>query len=316
MIPPFFSICIPVYKNVRYLERLLKSIRIQTFRDYEVVICDDSPDEKVGAWLQENFAGAGFTYYRNVPALGTPENWNECIRKSTGTWIKLMHDDDWFAHENVLHILHETLIATDARFIHCNYRNILLDNTHKEIPRIKGSSFRNWWVKKSPETLYARNIIGPPSVVCVHRSITERYDKRMKWLVDIDYYIRILKKEKAFYIKDILIHVGLGEDQVTQYTHNRPEVEIPEGLLLYEKSGASVFRNIFFYDAWWRLIRNLNIRSEKKFSSYLHGHAFPPVIRKIIQHQKQVPQGLLHIGILSKLFMFVSWLFLLSGKGF
>jgi len=41
------SICIPAYKNVGFLERLLHSISIQSFADYEVVITDDSPDDSV-----------------------------------------------------------------------------------------------------------------------------------------------------------------------------------------------------------------------------------------------------------------------------
>jgi glycosyltransferase involved in cell wall biosynthesis len=269
----------------------------------------------VHSWLQENFAGQHLIYHRNVPALGTPENWNECIRRATGTWIKLMHDDDWFSGEDALKILHAKITVTKAKFIHCNYKNVALSNDNKMVPKISGSALRKWLVKKYPETLYARNIIGPPSVVCVHRSLNDYYDKRMKWLVDIDYYIRILKKETSCYIPDILIHVGLGEEQVTQYTHNRPEVEIPEGVLLYQKSGALVCRNIFYYDAWWRLIRNLGIRSEKQFALHLQEPGVPPFILKIIQHQQHLPEQLLKIGILSKFFMFVSWLFLLSRKG-
>ena len=48
---PFFSICIPAYKNTDYLKRLLDSISIQTFRDFEVIITDDSPDETVSTFI-------------------------------------------------------------------------------------------------------------------------------------------------------------------------------------------------------------------------------------------------------------------------
>ena len=46
-------------------------------------------------------------YYKNIKVLGTPENWNESIRKAKGAWIKLMHDDDWFANENSLQKFYE-----------------------------------------------------------------------------------------------------------------------------------------------------------------------------------------------------------------
>ena len=42
--PILISICIPAYKHPDFLKRLLDSISIQSFRDFEVIISDDSPD--------------------------------------------------------------------------------------------------------------------------------------------------------------------------------------------------------------------------------------------------------------------------------
>ena len=36
------SIVIPTYKRVDYLDRLLKSIEVQTFKEFEVIVVDDS----------------------------------------------------------------------------------------------------------------------------------------------------------------------------------------------------------------------------------------------------------------------------------
>jgi glycosyltransferase involved in cell wall biosynthesis len=44
---PKISICIPTYKQVDKLEVLLRSIDSQTFRDFEVIVSDDSPDMDV-----------------------------------------------------------------------------------------------------------------------------------------------------------------------------------------------------------------------------------------------------------------------------
>ena len=41
------SICVPAYKNPVGVERLLESIKVQSFTDYEVVVTDDSPDGSV-----------------------------------------------------------------------------------------------------------------------------------------------------------------------------------------------------------------------------------------------------------------------------
>src|SRR5580658_11022921 len=96
------SVCVPAFKRTDFLQRLLESISIQTFRDFEVVITDDSPDQAVRD-LCDSYSGRfPLTYVRNERPLGTPENWNEAIRRSSGEWIKVMHDDDWFADKDSL----------------------------------------------------------------------------------------------------------------------------------------------------------------------------------------------------------------------
>jgi glycosyltransferase involved in cell wall biosynthesis len=41
------SICIPAYKNTRFLKRLLESLLQQTYTHFEVILSDDSPDDTV-----------------------------------------------------------------------------------------------------------------------------------------------------------------------------------------------------------------------------------------------------------------------------
>ncbi len=41
-----FSICIPAYNRVHHLETLLDSILIQSFHDFEIVICEDKSRER------------------------------------------------------------------------------------------------------------------------------------------------------------------------------------------------------------------------------------------------------------------------------
>ena len=65
------SICIPAYQRPENIKRLLQSIAVQTFRDLEVVITDDSPDDSVKNVLQE-FSILPVHFIKNETALGTP----------------------------------------------------------------------------------------------------------------------------------------------------------------------------------------------------------------------------------------------------
>jgi glycosyltransferase involved in cell wall biosynthesis len=302
---PFFSICIPVYKNIQFLKRLLDSIVSQTFSDYEIIITDDSPDNSVVDFLRGNYKLENLKYFKNQVALGTPENWNEGIRQATGKWIKLMHDDDWFVSNEALQLFYNATIASRSTFFFCAYQNVYLDQNKNELVHLPSARWKR--VTKYFPALYARNVIGPPSVVLVKNGSGILYDSRMKWLVDIDFYIRVLHNTTAHHIPELLVSVGVGKEQVTQYTHNRPEVEIPEGLLLQSKLGPLSFKNILYYDAWWRLIRNLGIRDASSFRQYASNEAIPSQIDDIISLQKFIPLSLLKIGPISKIFMSISW---------
>src|SRR6478735_2601277 len=123
------SICIPAYKRTAYLKRLLDSVAIQTFKDFEVIVSDDSPDNSVETVCNEYAEKFKLLYFKNAAALGTPANWNFGISKANGDWIKLMHDDDWFADENALAVFAR---HTDkSKFIFSAYSNHYENGTAK-----------------------------------------------------------------------------------------------------------------------------------------------------------------------------------------
>lgn len=304
--PPFFSICIPAFERVVYLRRLLDSIVIQTFSDIEVIINDDSRSDLVFDLVQEFQGLLPIRYFRNSPSLGTPANWNSAISKATGKWIKLIHDDDWFASADSLQIFanHAT---TGKKFIFSAYANHFEDG----ITPVEKKFLPVSWRKKildEPMTLLAYNVIGPPSVILVDRSIVELYDVQFKWRVDMEYYVRLLEALKAYsYIDQVLVNVGVSESQVTQSCIYEPSVELPEGRLLLEKHGERRLLNIWVYDAWWRLLRNMDIFSVAQLRQFTTGE-WPAVILQMVVDLSKAPKKLLHTGPFSKSFMFLSYL--------
>ena len=193
---PFVSICIPAYKRPDLLRVLLESIAIQTWRDFEVVVTDDSPDDQVAILCEEFSSHIELRYFHHEQALGTPENWNAAIRHAKGEWIKLMHDDDWFAFPDSLQRLVKLTEEASTDFVFCGSTTI---EHHEVVWQQKISTFSEKLLKKDPRNLFHLNFIGPPSVV-MHRNDGEVwYDKRMKWLVDIDFYIRYLHHSPRFH---------------------------------------------------------------------------------------------------------------------
>lgn len=299
------SICIPAYKRPENIDRLLQSISIQQYKDYEIIITDDSPDDSVHQVVQEHNT-LPIKYFKNEQALGTPANWNKTISLANGVWIKLMHDDDWFVDENSLQ-LYADATKNESKFIISKYYNVL-PSGKKVQPAFTAAAKEK--ISRFPMALLVENVIGPPSVTLVHRSVNHAYDERMKWRVDIDFYVSILLQEKSLtVINQPLVNIGISETQVTNDCINKPEVELPEGLLLLRKYGINSLRNIWVYDAWWRILRNVNIRSEGQLQTYTPNESWPKGIIEIIRHQSKLPQMLLKKKVISKTAMFLSYIF-------
>ena len=116
MAAPFISVCIPSFQRVEYLERLLTSIRQQTYGHFEVVLSDDSPDDSVKDLLKK-YTDLPIRYFHNIPAAGTPMNWNLAIEKAKGDWIKIMHDDDWFSSPGSLERFANEALESKSLFL-------------------------------------------------------------------------------------------------------------------------------------------------------------------------------------------------------
>lgn len=296
------SICIPAFKRTHFLKRLLDSIAIQTYKDYNVIVSDDSASEEVEDLCSIYSNKMNLHYYKNSLALGTPENWNEAIKKATGDWIKLMHDDDWFTDNTSLQ---KFANATDksADFIFAAYNNVFEDK--KVTKPVFLNSFYKRAMIQNPVTLIAKNIIGPPSVVMHKNDQKYWYDKNVKWVVDMEFYIRFLQTSNCYYINQPLINVGLNKEQVTQYTFGVPKVHLQENFYLLNKVGEKNLHNIIVFDAWWRLLRNFKVKNILYIREIGYEGPIPKKIIEIISFQNKIPSFTLKFGVLSKILMTV-----------
>lgn len=300
------SICIPAYKRITDLKILLDSIGRQTFKNFEVIITDDSPDDTV-----KNFCDAypnefELVYYKNSIPLGTPENWNEGIRKATGTWVKLMHDDDYFATDNSLAFFVAAIESDNQAQVF--YSAFVFEDVANHTKKmITCNWFDRFFLSLSPYHLLRRNYFGNPSCIIVKKEVPFFYDNRFKYIVDFAYYIELLQNNiKCVYIKDVLIHVGINEGQVTNYTYKNKGVQMYENHILFEKIGPKALRNIIAFDYYWRIYRNFTIRSQQDILPYYQGNVHP-ILQHVIAFQNALPSNLLKMGFISKLFMFFSY---------
>ncbi|MEO7984479.1 MAG: glycosyltransferase family 2 protein [Bacteroidota bacterium] len=298
----FISICIPAYKRIDFLQKLLDSIAVQTFRDFEVIITDDSPSDDVQVFCKNYEDKFILRYYRNRKAFGSPENWNEAIRKATGEWIKLMHDDDWFADTKSLEKFATAAKIQQAGFIFSGYTNVFIETGKKATYSMNG--WERHLLRKSPVNLLKKNFIGHPSTTLIRNNRGNWYDPNFKWVVDIEFYIRVLREGSAYYyIPEPLVNLGMSSAQVTATSFRIPSIEIPENIELLRKLSPASLKRMYAYDYYWRFIRNLSVRDMQVVAQYYSGAAVPLLLQKMIRQQNYISAKLMQFGVIAKITM-------------
>lgn len=304
---PFISVCIPAYKRTHYLKRLLDSLAEQTYRQFEIVVTDDTPGNEVQE-LVATYGHLPIQYYKNDTALGTPENWNEGIRRAKADWIKIMHDDDWFTGKDSLGQFADAIQANpDKAFLFAAYNNV-----HEKDGRIQPMHVApvNLQLLRSNHLYLLReNYVGNPSCTLFKKSTNVVFDQRLKYVVDFEFYMRYLPAvhNQFVYIDKALINVSLNDTQVTTYTFRVNKVEIPENHLMLEGLGMEALLNIAAYDYFWRLYRNLHIKNEQQVVEDGYAKPLHPVLKSMIRWQAKVPHRLLLKGPFSKSLMLLHY---------
>lgn len=95
MSSPKISVCIPTYNYGQYLTYAIKSVLNQSYRNFELVICDDASTDNTKNVI-EGFDDKRIRYIRNDTNIGIAPNFNKCVRESKGLYLKFLCADDWF----------------------------------------------------------------------------------------------------------------------------------------------------------------------------------------------------------------------------
>lgn len=230
--------------QVAYLKECLLSISEQTIKDYELIISDDSPDDSVYNLIKQFDFGARLKYFKNSPSLGSPKNWNFAIQHATGDLIKLMHHDDCFSFphslERFIHLMDENPTANFG-FSSSKVKNV----TNNKSWTHAASARQIAQIQKNPELLMLGNLIGSPSSTIYRRNINIEYDNQLKWLVDIDFYIRVIQQGNRIVNtqEECIITPTNASHQVTEECINNCQLELYEYTTLYLKNQEQVLGN-------------------------------------------------------------------------
>lgn len=204
------SVALPVHnmKDSEYfLRRNLESLQNQSFKDFEVVITDNSPTMGLRYVIKE-FPRLHVRYMQNK-RIGMAQNTNEAIHNSIGELIKLIYLDDYLM-PNALHNAVENM--RDASW----YASGCL---HEQ--RGSGRLVSPHFPRYSEDIHTGNNTIGSPSVIMIRNENPLMFDERMTWLLDCDYYKRLYERYgPPITLNSLDVVMGIGDHQATNIIPN------------------------------------------------------------------------------------------------
>src|SRR5882757_3279723 len=95
------SLCVPTYNRPETLKQLIHSFLKQDYRDKELIISDDTPNDSVEK-LIKTYKNKSIKYFHNSPGLGFSQNLFKAIDHATGDYLIILGDDDVLLHKHVL----------------------------------------------------------------------------------------------------------------------------------------------------------------------------------------------------------------------
>jgi len=258
---PKVSICIPCYNQTTYLRKTIESVLIQDYSNFEVIVTDDSDTNAVSELVQHMLANVPFqvVYHKNPTPLGSPANWNKAMELASGEFIKVLHHDDWFAFPHSLSAFVAELSRNpSANFMFCNTR-VFDVSLGKERDHVPGQHLIEQ-LAHNPEVLFNNNFVGSPSATLFRAQPRCYFDTKLKYLVDVEYYIRVLRNNPHFVYLNTALVVNTSNlpGQVTASSINK-QVQLGEYSYLYNKLFNGRFPprhlRVFFADlfAWYGL---------------------------------------------------------------
>lgn len=226
---PAISVCIPCYEmrdGLEFLKRSFEMLEKQSFKDFEVVISDDSINDAVEVFVK-NYKTLPIRYIKNMNGRGMAENTNCSLLYAEGSLLKILYQDDFLAHEDSLKNIVENF-PEDAQWLvtGCAHK----PGTHTHLP--------TW----DDEIYKGKNTIGSPSVLTVrNHPKLELFENKLSWVLDCDYYYRLYKKYGLpIILNDINVVIGVGEHQTTHLMgEERKEAEIKHLIKKYDTSSKT-----------------------------------------------------------------------------
>ncbi len=286
------TVFIPCYNSEAYLDSCIKSVLVQSYDNYKIVIVDDHSTDRSVA-IAEQYLSDRVSLIVNRTNLGITANWNRCIELCDTPYFSILHSDDMYMKgylENMMQIMEK---YQDIAYAHCSVKIINEKSKTKFefLHLLKRIFSRNIRGISEPydllKVLLKGNFIYCPTAVYRTSAVRDigLFDESYSHVEDLEYWFRfILKDYKSFYLDKPLYFyrrhksnlTAIHSKDLTRYRErydllNKILKDIPEH---YRDMALKYLDKAFMYDIMCDIARCCFSRAIYKLkhgSHYIYG---------------------------------------------
>ncbi|WP_264531334.1 glycosyltransferase family 2 protein [Flavobacterium sp. N502540] len=253
-----FTIVIPTHNRADDLKRCLNSLANQTYKNFEVLVCDDGSTDHTKDIVESFRDNLSLKYFYNENTGGPAGPRNIGIENSQADWICFLDSDDWYT-ENRLEFLsklnldefdflyHDLNVIQNGKVIRINTSRILKEkNPYKDLLcNLNAIPTSSTFIRKS-FLLEAKGFSTNKAII---------------GLEDYHLWIRVAKLKARFrYLPKALGFYFIGDDNLT--LHDQRQIDRFKALYseFIEQSDNAHFKSKIIaalnYQTGWILVNN------------------------------------------------------------
>ncbi|MBP1930821.1 glycosyltransferase family 2 protein [Ammoniphilus resinae] len=222
---PKVSILIPTRNRPIWFEQALNSVLNQTYKNIEIIICDNSDDDRTREIVERSKKNHPFQikYIKNAKNIGPIANQQKCLELATGEYINYLMDDDLFAPTKIekmidcfLHNKDIVLVTSSRQILDKNEQPREIYRSFHENKLIDGIKLGNQILRRG------QNFIGEPSTVLFRKkALKEPFGVfkgvRAEYSVDLATWLNLLSRGKAVYLVETLSYFRKHSSQLSKH---------------------------------------------------------------------------------------------------
>lgn len=218
------SIILPCYNAEKHIERCINSVLNQTYRNIELIIIDDGSKDTTLEILNK-FKGANARVkIISKENTGVSDSRNIGIEKSTGDYIMFIDSDDFY-EPNTVEILYKAIMQSKASIVRGSCQRC---KKNEKIKEHEISKFNSQNINKIVEGILNGDISCYVWLLIIKKEILKQYnikfDKKLKIMEDTLFYIKLLEKERIYFLDEVVYNYVENDKSATGNVENTKNI--------------------------------------------------------------------------------------------